>query len=237
MPTPTLKTFDDLPMRPARRRMLGTLISAGSRGVTSEALCRAFYDDGPVPQAGLASARCQIQRLRSQLTPIGFGVANIGGLGGRGGASGVFVLMAESAPIGAPAAAATEDRSATVPTPQRGRAGGAFIDFPVLVDLKGAPAALQSADRAGPNRTARTCRWPNDAHPRDAGFRFCGEVVTTSTVPVQGGTARQNPYCDACREKAHPKRQDVFRPPVLGHSAFAAPRQVEAGALRFGRKG
>ena len=233
MPTLTLETFDDLPMRPARRRMLGILISAGARGVTSEALCRAFYDDGPVPQAGWASARCQIQRLRSQLTPIGFGIANIGGGGGQ---AGVFVLKADGVPIGAPAPAAMKDRTIAMPTLQRAPAGSAFIGFPVLVGLTGAPAAFLKADRSGPSRHARTCRWPI-GHTGDPDFRFCGEVVTTPSVPGQGGKARQNPYCDACREKAHPKRQDVFRPPVLGHSAFAAPRQVEAGALRFGRKG
>ena len=143
-------------------------------------------------------------------------------------AGGEVVAAVDAAP--APVAP-VEPASAPLPTPR-------LIPAPlprvprstVLLDLTGAALAYTKADSDG----ARTCRWPI-GDPREPEFRFCGEVVTTPTIPGVDGHDRPNAYCDKCRARSLGQRTEKFRPAVLGHAAFATPRQVKKGALRFGR--
>ncbi len=66
---PELQT---LAMRPGRRRMVEALLAAGPEGLFATDLAGAYYDGGPQPEQGLRSIGTQIQRLRSQVEPLGY---------------------------------------------------------------------------------------------------------------------------------------------------------------------
>ncbi len=89
---PELQT---LAMRPGRRRMLEALLAAGPRGLLMSELAGAYYEGGPQPKAGMGSIGTQIQRLRSQVEPLGYVLT---GKRLHGAGPGRFVLALADAP-------------------------------------------------------------------------------------------------------------------------------------------
>lgn len=67
-----MSPFVALVIRPGRRRMVEALLAAGSDGLFASDLAGAYYDGGPQPAQGLRSIGTQIQRLRSQVEPLGY---------------------------------------------------------------------------------------------------------------------------------------------------------------------